>query len=75
MPEGERRLVLAECAFGVADVREVGMTQEVSQLDAADRDRLEGLGILGIGVGNVYIGRSRVMTRLKELVKQFEEVA
>jgi RNA polymerase sigma-70 factor, ECF subfamily len=30
---------------------------------------------LGISVGNVYIGRSRVMTRLKELVKQFEEVA
>ena len=29
---------------------------------------------LGISVGNVYIGRSRVMTRLKELVKQFEEV-
>lgn len=30
---------------------------------------------LGISVGNVYIGRSRVMTRLKELVKQFEEFA
>jgi RNA polymerase sigma-70 factor, ECF subfamily len=29
---------------------------------------------LNISVGNVYIGRSRVMTRLKELVKQFEEV-
>lgn len=29
---------------------------------------------LGISVGNIYIGRSRVMTRLKELVKQFEEV-
>ncbi len=29
---------------------------------------------LGISVGNVYIGRSRVMTRLKELVKQFEEI-
>ncbi len=29
---------------------------------------------LGISVGNVYIGRSRVMTRLKELVKHFEAV-
>lgn len=29
---------------------------------------------LGITTGNVYIGRSRVMSRLKELTKQFEEV-
>ena len=29
---------------------------------------------LGISAGNVYIGRSRVMSRLKELTKQFEEV-
>lgn len=29
---------------------------------------------LGISTGNVYIGRSRVMSRLKELTKQFEEV-
>ena len=29
---------------------------------------------LGISTGNVYIGRSRVMSRFKELTKQFEEV-
>jgi RNA polymerase sigma-70 factor, ECF subfamily len=29
---------------------------------------------LGISTGNVYIGRSRVMSRLKELTKQFEDV-
>ena len=40
--------------------------ESLSIAEAAER--------LGISVGNVYIGRSRVMTRLKELVKQFEEV-
>ncbi len=29
---------------------------------------------LGISKGNVYIGRSRVMSRLKELTQQFEDV-
>jgi RNA polymerase sigma-70 factor, ECF subfamily len=29
---------------------------------------------LGISTGNVYIGRSRVMSRFKELTKQFEEI-
>ena len=37
----------------------------VSIADAARR--------LGIGVGNVYIARSRVMHRLRELTEQFEE--
>ena len=41
--------------------------ESLSIAEAAER--------LGISVGNVYIGRSRVMTRLKEFVKQFEEVA
>jgi DNA-directed RNA polymerase specialized sigma24 family protein len=27
---------------------------------------------LGISIGNVYIARSRVMNRLRELAKQFE---
>ena len=29
-------------------------------------------GQLGVSVGNVYVGRSRVMHRLQELVREFE---
>jgi RNA polymerase sigma-70 factor, ECF subfamily len=28
---------------------------------------------LGVSAGNVYIARSRVLSRLREMVKQFEE--
>lgn len=37
----------------------------VSIADAADR--------LGMNLGNIYIGRSRVMSRLRDLVNQFED--
>ena len=33
----------------------------------------EAAGQLEISTGNIYIGRSRVMSRLRELVKQYEE--